>query len=110
MKRFLVAAALVALPLPVFAQASPQMIEKGRALFNDKSLSGGAQVSCATCHPMNGHTDNKTYAGLDVVPDGDPRGRSTPTMWGWARARPSGRGPATSRRSKPTSAASSSTA
>ena len=86
MKRFLVATALVALPLPVFAQggtqANPQMIEKGRALFNDKSLSGSAQVSCATCHPMNGHTDNKTYVGLDVVPDGDPRGRSTPTMWG----------------------------
>ena len=86
MKRLLVIAALVALPLPAFAQASTQMvdqkIERGRALFNDKSLSGNGQVSCATCHPMNGHTDNKTYVGLDVVPDGDPRGRSTPTMWG----------------------------
>lgn len=85
MKRLL-AAALVVLPLPAFAQggaqASPQTIEKGRALFNDKSLSGSGQVSCATCHPMNGHTDNKTYVGLDVVPDGDPKGRSTPTMWG----------------------------
>lgn len=82
MKRLLVAAALVALPLPALAQTSPQMIENGRALFNNKSLSGSGQVSCATCHPMNGHTDNKTYVGLEVVPDSDPRGRSTPTMWG----------------------------
>ncbi len=31
---------------------------------------------------MNGHTDNKTYVGLDIVADGDPKGRSTPTLWG----------------------------
>lgn len=82
MKHLLVIAALVASPLPALAQANPALIEKGRALFNDGSLSSSGQVSCATCHPMNGHTDNKTYVGLDVVPDGDPRGRSTPTMWG----------------------------
>ena len=82
MKRLLVIAALVALPLPALAQATPELIEKGRALFNDKSLSASGQVSCATCHPMNGHTDNKTYVGLDVVPDGDSKGRSTPTLWG----------------------------
>ncbi|NDH62236.1 MAG: hypothetical protein EBY18_11455, partial [Alphaproteobacteria bacterium] len=82
MKRLLVIAALVASPLPALAQANPALIEKGRALFNDASLSASGQVSCATCHPMNGHTDNKTYVGLEVVPDGDPRGRSTPTMWG----------------------------
>ena len=81
MKRLLVIAALVASPLPALGQANPALIEKGRALFNDASLSASGQVSCATCHPMNGHT-NKTYVGLEVVPDGDPRGRSTPTMWG----------------------------
>ena len=45
----------------------------------------------------NGHTDNKTYVGVEVVPDGDPRGRSTPTLWGagtrqvysWAGTAPS---------------------
>lgn len=31
---------------------------------------------------MNGHTDNKTYVGLDVAPDSNPKGRSTPTLWG----------------------------
>jgi cytochrome c peroxidase len=39
-------------------------------------------VSCASCHFSIGHTDNKTYVGLDVVADGDPKGRSTPTLWG----------------------------
>ena len=82
MKRLLVIIALVILPLQAFAQATPELIEKGRALFNDKSLSANGQVSCATCHPMNGHTDNKTYVVTEVVPDGDARGRSTPTLWG----------------------------
>lgn len=82
MKRLFIIAALAALPLPALAQANIPLIEKGRALFNDTSLSANVQASCATCHPMNGHTDNKTYVGLDVVPDGDPKGRSTPTLWG----------------------------
>jgi cytochrome c peroxidase len=55
---------------------------KGKALFSDTKLSGAGNLSCATCHPGNGHTDNKTYVGTDVVPDGDPKGRSTPTLWG----------------------------
>lgn len=82
MKRLFIIAALAALPLPALAQANIPLIEKGRALFSDTSLSANGQVSCATCHPMNGHTDNKTYVGSDVVPDGDPKGRSTPTLWG----------------------------
>ena len=82
MKRLLAIAALIVLPLPALAQANAALIEKGRALFNDTSLSASGQYSCASCHPMNGHTDNKTYVGLDVVPDGTPAGRSTPTMWG----------------------------
>lgn len=81
MKYLLAAAALIAFPLAVSAQTNP-LIDKGRALFNDTSLSGSGQFSCATCHPMNGHTDNKTYVVVEVVADGDPKGRSTPTLWG----------------------------
>jgi len=73
------------------------LVAQGRALFNDPKLSGDGRWSCATCHPSNGHTDNKTYVGVEVVPDGDPRGRSTPTLWGagtrqaysWAGTAPS---------------------
>lgn len=72
-------------------------IAKGRELFGATSLSGNGLWSCATCHPSNGHTDNKTYVGVEIVPDGDPRGRSTPTLWGagtrqafsWAGTAPS---------------------
>jgi len=73
------------------------LIAKGRELFNDVKLSGDGKWSCASCHPNQGHTDNKTYVGLDVVPNGDPKGRSTPTLWGagtrqafsWAGTAPS---------------------
>ena len=65
--------------------APPELVERGRALFNDTSLSADGKYSCATCHPNNGHTDNKTYVGVEVVKDGDPRGRSTPTLWGAGR-------------------------
>jgi cytochrome c peroxidase len=86
MQYLIAVVALMALPLPALAQAGPQvdaaLVEKGRTLFNDASLSASGQHSCATCHPMGGHTDNKTYLGVEVVADGDPRGRSTPTLWG----------------------------
>lgn len=62
--------------------ADPAMVAKGKALFSDNKISGSGTVTCAQCHPNNGHTDNKTYVGLDVVPDGTPAGRSTPTLWG----------------------------
>jgi cytochrome c peroxidase len=73
------------------------LVAKGRELFNDTKLSADGKWSCATCHPEGGHTDNKTYVGLNVVKDGDPAGRSTPTMWGagkrktfsWAGTAPS---------------------
>lgn len=73
------------------------LVAKGRDLFNDTKLSADGKWSCATCHPENGHTDNKTYVGLVVVTDGDPKGRSTPTLWGvglrpalsWAGTAPS---------------------
>ncbi|MGY3450004.1 cytochrome-c peroxidase [Bradyrhizobium sp. USDA 4353] len=65
------------------AQSSEaELAAKGLALFNDASLSGGSKASCATCHFSTGHTNNKTYVGLDVVADGDPNGRNTPTLWG----------------------------
>ena len=46
------------------------LIAKGRELFNDVKLSAYGKWSCASCHPNQGHTDNKTYVGLDVVPRG----------------------------------------
>jgi cytochrome c peroxidase len=81
---------------PMQAAETP-LIAKGRALFNDVKLSGDGNWSCASCHPNRGHTNNKTYVGLNVVPDGDPNGRSTPTLWGagtrqafsWAGTAPS---------------------
>lgn len=81
---------------PMQAAETP-LIARGRALFNDVKLSGDGKWSCASCHPNHGHTNNKTYVGLNVVPDGDPNGRSTPTLWGvgtrhafsWAGTAPS---------------------
>ena len=81
---------------PMQAAETP-LIARGRALFNDVKLSGDGRWSCASCHPNNGHTNNKTYVGVDVVADGNPKGRSTPTLWGagtrqafsWAGTAPS---------------------
>jgi cytochrome c peroxidase len=81
---------------PTRAPETP-LIAAGRAAFNDPKLSGDGQWSCASCHPHHAHTNNKTYVGLNVVPDGDPAGRSTPTLWGagtrqafsWAGTAPS---------------------
>ncbi|WP_316165802.1 MULTISPECIES: cytochrome-c peroxidase [unclassified Bradyrhizobium] len=79
----------VAEPTTVGAAVAPpaqlseaELAAKGLELFNDASLSGGSKASCATCHFSTGHTNNKTYVGLDVVADGDPNGRNTPTLWG----------------------------
>jgi cytochrome c peroxidase len=57
-------------------------VREGLLLFNDPALSGSGEVACATCHPNGGLTNNKTYVGLDVVPDGQQDGRSTPLLWG----------------------------
>jgi cytochrome c peroxidase len=67
--------------LPV-KPATPEQIHLGEKLFKDPSVSGAGQVACATCHPKGGFTDNKTYKGMEVVKDGDPEGRSTPSLWG----------------------------
>jgi cytochrome c peroxidase len=82
--------------LPVSAAEAP-LVAKGRDLFKDTKLSGDGTWSCASCHPSHAHTNNKTYVGVAVVKDGDPNGRSTPTMWGvgqraalsWAGTAPS---------------------
>jgi cytochrome c peroxidase len=62
--------------------AATDPVKAGLLLFNDESLSGSGKVACASCHPRGGHTDNRTYVGLDVVPDGQADGRSTPLLWG----------------------------
>ena len=77
--------------------ASAEVVARGRALFNDPALSAESKWSCASCHPNEAHTDNKTYVGVAVVADGEPTGRSTPTLWGagfrraysWAGTAPS---------------------
>lgn len=79
----------LSLPLPLGADSGAQdgaLIEQGRALFNDVSLSAEGEHSCATCHPavmgLEGHTTNNSYVGLEIVPDGSEGARSTPTLWG----------------------------
>ncbi len=67
---------------PSAAKAPFDPAHAGLLLFNDTSLSGSGTVACATCHPRGGHTDNKTYVGLNVVPDGQPDGRNVPLLWG----------------------------
>lgn len=79
------------------ADGAAALIAHGEALFHDTRLSGNRQWACASCHPDNGHTNNKTYVGVTVVDGGDPKGRSTPTLWGagsrrtfsWAGTAPS---------------------
>lgn len=85
----LLLSALLVAPIPLAANSSDHdtdMVELGRALFNDVSLSAEGLHSCATCHPttmgLEGHTTNNTYIGLDIVEDGAEGGRSTPTLWG----------------------------
>ena len=57
-------------------------VKAGLLLFNDTALSASGKYACATCHPRGGHTDNKTYVGLEVVKDGTPEGRSVPLLYG----------------------------
>src|SRR5262245_21305367 len=76
----LLGAAEQAKPKPKPAPVDP--VKAGLLLFNDTSLSGSGKYACASCHPRGGHTDNKTYVGLDVVKDGTPEGRSVPMLYG----------------------------
>ncbi|MFQ5876304.1 MAG: cytochrome-c peroxidase [Acidobacteriota bacterium] len=86
-------AAAFALAAACAPQAPPEKapvdpIRAGLLLFHDPGLSGSGEVACATCHPRGGHTNNKTYVGLELVEDGDERGRSTPLLWGLADTAP----------------------
>jgi cytochrome c peroxidase len=82
-----VALACGALLLAAAAKEKPKAqpvdpVKAGLLLFNDTALSASGKYACATCHPRGGHTDNKTYVGLDVVKDGTPEGRSVPLLYG----------------------------
>ena len=68
--------------IEVTVESSADPIREGFLLFHDPALSGSGDVACATCHPNGGLTNNKTYVGLNIVPDGQPDGRSTPLLWG----------------------------
>ncbi|MDO7885639.1 cytochrome-c peroxidase [Hymenobacter cheonanensis] len=68
---------LAALPLAALAPAdnpsSPAKVELGRALFWDPILSGGKDVSCASCHhPATGYAD-----ALDLAIGENGRGLGT---------------------------------
>ena len=67
---------------PPGRQANSDPVLAGLHLFNDPSLSASGEVTCASCHPRGGHTNNRTYIGLEVVENGNPKGRSTPSLWG----------------------------
>ena len=66
----------------VTVESSSDPVREGMLLFNDLSLSESGEFACATCHPNGGLTNNNTYVGLNVVPDGQADGRSTPLLWG----------------------------
>ena len=64
------------------SQTQPALIEFGRSLFFDKSLSAEGDVSCATCHqPERAFTDGKRVAHL---PGKKPGTRNTPTLFNLA--------------------------
>ncbi|MGH9749204.1 MAG: cytochrome c peroxidase [Candidatus Polarisedimenticolia bacterium] len=67
---------------PAKEAAPTDPVRAGLLLFNDPSLSGDGTWACASCHPRGGHTDNRTYVGTGIVPDGQPDGRSVPLLWG----------------------------
>lgn len=76
-------------PLARPAAIRPELVELGRALFHDKILSGGRDVSCGTCHnPGLGLTDRRSLMsgihghglGPDRV-DGQDGGRHSQTLF-----------------------------
>jgi len=76
-------------PLAVPDPIRPELVVLGRALFHDKILSGGRDVSCGTCHNAAfGTTDRRSLnsgikghgVGLDRV-DGQLGGRHTQALF-----------------------------
>jgi cytochrome c peroxidase len=74
----------------VKVESAADPVREGLLLFNDPSLSGAGNVACSSCHPNGGLTNNHTYVGLDIVPDGQSDGRSTPLLWGTKETAPYG--------------------
>lgn len=66
-----------AIPYPATNPYSPEKLELGKALFFDTRLSGGNDLSCASCHdPALGFAD-----GMAVRPG---LSRHTPSLWNLA--------------------------
>ena len=63
MIRWLAGLVLSLFPL-LAANAQPaDLVNRGRTLFNDTSLSGTGQWSCASCHPQGSRLpDRRSYA------------------------------------------------
>lgn len=63
-------------------RSSPSLVEAGRALFHDKRLSPGNQMSCASCHiPKYGFGDTTAFS---TSISGKPLRRNTPGLWNLA--------------------------
>ena len=48
-------------PIPLKIELDPRKVSLGKNLFQDKSLSGNGQISCASCHSLS-------LAGADQIP------------------------------------------
>jgi cytochrome c peroxidase len=58
---------------------TPQQTDLGRYLFFDPVLSGGGDLSCASCHdPDRGFSDGR---GRSIGAGGEPVARSAPSLW-----------------------------
>lgn len=71
-------------PYPADNPYSQAKLELGRRLFNDKRLSGGNSMACASCHdPAKGFSDGRPRA---VGESGTAGPMHTPTLWNLAWA------------------------
>lgn len=65
------------LPIPLTTSLDPARVALGARLFHDVRLSGHAERSCATCHPLaRGGADGQSWALAD-----SPGVRNTPTVF-----------------------------
>ena len=62
------------------SNSTPEKIELGKKLFNDRILSGSNERSCATCHnPDKGYADGLTKNS--AISSNELLLRNTPTLW-----------------------------